>query len=162
MARLTDCLKCVYNRDTENGLYLQPKSAQTRRVSPAEYQAPLTHTIVPSISLCIMWSTIELGTAIICACVPTYRPLLHGSWFGDWLSAARHSARGASSTTVVQNSSHNGYNDVRSGYNRFTDDNGSDKVFLNEVIGGTRVESTPETHFFPMNAITVERRIEVS
>lgn len=116
---------------------------------------------VPSISLCIMWSTIELGTAIICACVPTYRPLLHGSWFGDWLASARHSARGTSSTTVVQNSSHNGYGDVRTGYNRFTDDTNSDKIFLNEVTGGTRIENN-EAHFFPLNAISVERRIEVS
>lgn len=161
VARLADCLKCVYNRDTEDGLHLQPKRAQTRWVSLAEYQAPLTHNLVPSISLCIMWSTIELGTAIICACVPTYRPLLHGSWFGDWLASARHSARGTSSTTVVPNSSHNGYGDVRAGYNRFTDDTNSDKIFLNEVVGGTRVESN-EPHFYPLNAITVERRIEVS
>ena len=114
-----------------------------------------------------MWSTVELGTAVICACVPTYRPLLHGSWFGDWLASARHSVRGTGSTTVVQNSLHNGYGDVRLGYNRFTDDTNSDKVFLNEVIGGTRgtrgmrAESN-EIPMFPLNSITVERRIEVS
>lgn len=151
----------MYHGDIENGLHLQPQRAQTRQVSQAGIHATLTHTLVPSISLCIMWSTIELGTAIICACVPTYRPLLHGSWFGDWLASARHSARGTSSTTVVQNSSHNGYGDVRSGYNRFTDDTNSDKIFLNEVTGGTRIENN-EAHFFPLNAISVERRIEVS
>ena len=151
----------MHNGDTEDGLYLQPKGAQRRRVSQTSNHAPLTHTSVPSISLCIMWSTIELGTAIICACVPTYRPLLHGSWFGDWLASARHSVRGTGSTTVVQNSSHTGYGDVRSGYNKFTDDNNSDKIFLNEVIGGPRAENH-EVQFFPLNAISVERRIEVS
>lgn len=107
-----------------------------------------------------MWSTIELGTAIICACLPTYRPLLHGSWFGDWLASARHSVRGTGSTTIVQNPSYKGYGDVNSGYNRFTDDNNSEQIFLNEVTGGTRTESN-EIRFIPLNAIAVERRIEV-
>lgn len=151
----------MYNRDTQDGLHIQPKRAQRRWVPQAGNRASLTQILVPSISLCIMWSTIELGTAIICACVPTYRPLLHGSWFGDWLASARHSVRGTGSTTVVQNSSHTGYGDVRSGYNRFTDDNNSDKIFLNEVIGGPRAERN-EAQFYPLNAITVERRIEVS
>ena len=108
-----------------------------------------------------MWSTIELGTAVICTCVPTYRPLLHGTWFGNWLASARDSMRGTSSTVVVQGTSSSTYENGRSGYNRFTDDNSSEKVFLNEVIGGTTAESN-RARFIPLNAIAVERRIEVS
>ena len=69
--------------------------------------------------------------------------------------------RGAGNTTVVQDSSHNGYGDVKSGYNRFVDDNNSDKIFLNEVSGGARRERD-EILSIPLNAIAVERRIEIS
>ena len=151
----------MYNGNFEDGLHLQSKTAQRRLVVQYGSHSPLTNELVPSIPLCILWSTIELGTAIICACLPTYRPLVHGSWFGDWLASARHSVRGSSSNTVVQNTSHTGYGDVRMGYNRFTDDNNSDKIFLNEVIGGTPTERNG-VRFIPMNAIAVERRIEVS
>ena len=138
-----------------------PKTPQEGSFHKPVKRAPLTRVSVPSISLCILWSTIELGTAIICACLPTYRPLLHGSWLGDWLASATHSVRGAGNTTVVQNSSHNGYGDVKSGYNRFTDDNNSDQIFLNEVSGGVRTE-TEDILSIPLNAIAVERRIEIS
>ena len=68
--------------------------------------------------------------------------------------------RGTGSTTVVQSPSYKGYGDVNTGYNRFTDDNNSDRIFLNEVIGGTPTESN-EIRIIPLNAIAVERRIEV-
>ena len=151
----------MHNWRTKNGLHLRSKTAQRRLVPKACEYSLLTILPVPSISACIMWSTVELGTAIICACLPTYRPLLHGSWFGDWLAHATHSVRGSSSNTVVQNSSHDGYGDLRSGYNRFADDTNSDKILLNEVVGGTQFDSG-RVHFIPLNAIAVERRIEVS
>lgn len=68
--------------------------------------------------------------------------------------------RGTGSTTVVQSPPYKVYGDVNSGYNRFTDDTNSDQFFLNEVIGGTRTEGN-EVRFIPLNAIAVERRIEV-
>lgn len=68
--------------------------------------------------------------------------------------------RGGASTTIVQSQSHKGYGDVSSGYNRFADDNNSEQIFLNEVVGGTPTESH-EIRFIPLNAIAVERRIEV-
>lgn len=108
-----------------------------------------------------MWGTIELGTAIICACLPTYRPLLHGSRLGDSLASARHSLGGNGSTTVVQSTLHKGYRDLRSGYNRFANDTNSDKMYLNKVAGGSGAESN-ESSSIPLNAISVERRFEVS
>lgn len=109
-----------------------------------------------------MWSTIELGTAILCACLPTYRPLLHESWFGDWLASAKHSVQklGDRSTTVLR-SSQNGDGDLRSGYDRFIDDPNSDKILLNVVAGEVRTESNGARPI-PLNSISVERRIEVS
>ena len=109
-----------------------------------------------------MLSTIELGTAIICACLPTYRPLLHSSRFGDLSASAKHIVRRTGdSSTVVHSSSYNSYGDVESNYNRFIDDANSDKILLSEVAGGTRTESNGARPI-PLNAISVERRIEVS
>ena len=150
----------MYSRGVEDMLQFQSKEDQRRRVTQAGCHAPLMCILVSSISMNIMMCTIELGTAIICACLPTYRPLLHGSCFGDWLGSSRHSVRTAGSATFVQDSSHSGYRDGRSGYNRFADDN-SDKILLNEIAGGRRKESN-EIALIPPNAIAVERRIEIS
>ena len=152
----------MYNGDPKDVLQFHSKKAQPKWVLQADNWALLTRILAASISLCIMWSTIELGTAIICACLPTYRPLLHSSLLGDWLASAKHSVRGMGDrSTIVLSSSHNGDGDVRSGYNRFIDDANSDKILLNEVAGGTRTESNGARPI-PLNAISVERRIEVS
>ena len=37
----------------------------------------------PSFALTVMWSNIEFGTAIICGCLPTFRPLLR-NWNFSW------------------------------------------------------------------------------
>ena len=54
----------------------------------------------------ILWSNIHLGTAIICACLPTYRPILsqcgHGftriqSQYKSWFSSKQELAHGVNS-----------------------------------------------------------------
>ena len=138
------------------------KNAHPGWVSQANDWVLLTRILVSSTSLCIMWSTIELGTAIICACLPTYRPLLHDSWFGHWLASAKHSVRRIGDrSTIVLNSPQNGDGGLNLGYNRFIDDNNSDRILLNEVAGGKRTKSD-EARPIPPNAISVERRIEIS
>ena len=109
-----------------------------------------------------MWSTIELGTAIVCACLPTYRPLVHNSRFGNWLTSAKHSVRRIGDrSTIVLPAPQNGDGGLKLGYNRFIDDNNSEKILLNEVAGGGRTESKG-ARSIPPNAISVERRIEIS
>lgn len=61
----------------------------------------------------------------------------------------------------MQPSPNNRLGDVRVGYNRFNDDHNSDQILLNEVARGTRTEGN-EARLIPLNAISVERRIEVS
>ena len=152
----------MYHRDFKDVLQFQSEGAHTRRVSQTLDHAALTPILVSSISLCIMWSNVEFGTAIICACLPTYRPLFHNSRFGDWLASATHSVRKSGSGAVVQSPSHNGYGDARSGYSRFPDDTNSDTILLNNVTGTRRTENNEGLSPIPPNAIAVEHRIEVS
>ena len=74
--------------------------------------------------------------------------------------SATRGVRKTGSGAVVQSSPQKAYGDVRSFYNRFTDDTSSDKVLLNEVTGTRRTESD-EVRSIPLDAIAVERRIEV-
>ena len=138
-----------------------PKKSNQGGFLQAGFHALLTRVLVASISLNIKLCTIELGTAIICACLPTYRPLLQGPWVRNWLASVRRSVGRTGSPAVAQSSSLNGYGDVRGEYNRFTDGNNSDRILLSEVEGGIRTEGS-DIRFFPANAISVERRIEVS
>ena len=135
-----------------------PKKPNQGGILQAGVHALLTRGLVASISLNIKLCTIELGTAIICACLPTYRPLLQGPWVRNWLAPARRSVRRTGSSVVARSSSHNGYRDLRA---RLTDDNNSDKILLNEIAGGRRTEGSG-IGFPPANVISVERRIEVS
>ena len=135
----------MYNRDCKDVFQFQSERAQTRRVSRANNRVLLTLILVSTVSLNIMLCNIELGTAIICACLPTYRPLLQRK----------------SGTSVVQPLPHNSHGDARAGYNRFNDDSNSDKIFFANVADGTRTDGN-EARFIPLNAISVERRIEVS
>lgn len=150
----------MHHLDCKDMLQFQSKGAHTRRVSQALDHAALTPVSVSSISLCIMWTNVEFGTAIICACLPTYRPLFQNSRFGDWMASVTHSVRKPGSSAVLQSPSPKAYGDVRSGYNKFIDDTNSDKILLNEVTG-TRSTESNDVRPIPLNAIAVKRRIEV-
>ena len=150
----------MYHTDFKDVLQFQSEGTRTRQVSQTLAHAALTPTLVASISLCMMWSNVHFGTAIICACLPIYRPLFQDSRFGVWMVSATRGVRKTGSGAVVQSSPQKAYGDVRSFYNRFTDDTNSDKVLLNEVTGTRRNESD-EVRSIPLDAIAVERRIEV-
>ena len=152
----------MYHRDFKDMLQFQSEGAHTRRVSQALNHAALTRILVSSISLSMMFSNVEFGTAIICACLPTYRPFFHNSRFADWLASAIYSVRRSGSGAIVQSSSHNGYGDARLGYNRFTDDINLDNIFLNKVTATRRTENNEGLGPIPPNTIAVEHRIEVS
>ena len=150
---ITGIIKAYYSFD--------PKKPNKGGFLQAGVHALLTQLLVASIPMTIKLATIELGTAIICACLPTYRPLLQGSWVCNWLASARRSVGRTGSSAVAQRSSLNSHGDVRGGYDWFTDGNNSDRILLNEVAGGRRTEGSG-IPFPPANAISVERRIEVS
>ena len=157
----TDCHSVIITAIIKMYYSFDPKKPNQGRILWAGVHALLTRGLVASISLNIKLCTIELGTAIICACLPTYRPLLQGPWARNWLASPRRSVRRIGSSMVARSSSHNGYGDVRARCNRLTDDNNSDKILLNEIAGGRRTEGS-EIRFPPANVISVERRIEVS
>lgn len=119
---------------------------------------------VPSFSQGILWSTIELGVALICACLPTYRPLLtHSlgmlnvvkSWFSPLLDISR---TGSYKSSKGLSSSNN------SAYARF-DRHGLDsidKAHLTEARAVKHVDGDNQSNSYPLNAISVQSRIEVN
>ena len=68
----------------------------------------INQRIVPSYSRAALWCTIELGVSLICACLPTYRPLLpkslgisdtFKSWFSSLFNVTRSKTGSSSSCT---------------------------------------------------------------
>lgn len=119
--------------------------------------------LVPSVPNATSWSTVELGIAIICACLPTYRKLLPSkyvflvtvqSWYNSLLGTVRTTRTGESGG----NASFAGH----SNYSRFggnEEDNSTDRERLTKAVrgrdGGHR--GTP----VPLNVISVEHRVDV-
>lgn len=62
---------------------------------------------VPSYSKTELWSAIHIGTAMICACLPTLRPLFFGGFFTS-----------ASSSSTAFSSVRRGYNGFRGWYRK--------------------------------------------
>ena len=122
----------------------------------------LINFLVPSYSRAILWSTIELGVALICACLPTYRPLLPKT-FGlpstvrGWYTSLLSVTRSRGSTKATSN------NDL-SGYNKFDhrESFSMDKVHLTQAIGGNKSRQNDELgNSCPLHGIAVESRVEV-
>lgn len=148
-------------RNIESSIQLQPEGTCCRHVPVAVTPAPLTAALVPSLSLGIVWSTVELGTAIICGCLPTYGPLLHDKNLPAPIRAWFASARGppSTSTSTGQTLSRNAYGDSVTGYKKFNDDTLSDDVRLSDPDGGRWTEMARiDDHESPLN---IERRVEV-
>ena len=112
------------------------------------------------------WSTIELGVAIIAACLPTLRALLPGgslvpasvrSWYASLINTKRGSqdsnSKGLSERTYgTYSSSH---------YMQF-DHEGSDTAHLTNAKGGSRADDRYGLERpIPMNAISVKDTVEV-
>ena len=74
------------------------------------YPAWAHQRTVPSYSRSALWCTIELGVSLICACLPTYRPLLPKSLgisdtFKSWCSSLFNTTRsktGSSSSGISE------------------------------------------------------------
>ena len=140
----------------------------SRGVSPSSVACsaifPSDSYIVPSYPRATLWSTIELGTAIICACLPTYRPLLAEgfvasniikSWYSSLLDATGSKSRGSSKVSS---------NHGKSAFVRI-DRHGLDSVdedHLTEAVRGPEAGNEPhKSNSYPMNVISVQSRIEV-
>lgn len=118
---------------------------------------------MPSVPHATVWSTIELGTAILCACLPTYRKLLPSkftipqsikSWYDSLLGTI-------SSERLKKSASSKEPSD----YNRFGDGEEADlvnKTYLTEAVGGDKTGTLyHQDGAFPLNAIAVDRRYDV-
>lgn len=147
-------------RSIESSIQLQPKGARRRYVQVAITPAQLTAPpLVPSLSSGIVWSTVELGTAIICGCLPTYGPLLHDTTLPAPIRAWFASARGPPSTSAGQHPSQNTYGDSVTGYKKFNDDTLSDDVRLDDPDG--RRWTMEMARIDQRNPLDGERRVEV-
>lgn len=146
---ITCVLRMVYSYNPKN-----PLAGQYLELGEAF--AILT-CVVPSYSKGILWSTIELGIAIICGNLPTYRPLLRSDnsfWpaLTSWVSSLRGTMNSGSAY------SSKGY---KSGPSSNKSDQDDEENLTTVSRSGKGYDSRmPPT--YPMNSISVENRIEVS
>lgn len=116
----------------------------------------LYNTPAVDLNALLIWATIENGLAIICACLPTYRPLLPkgsildstlGKWYKSLLSST-HTRRGTGAKPTANSDLRNQYNQIEDGT--------ADHVHLTEAIGGDKVGGTYVAgRDYPLNAIKV-------
>ena len=153
---------CYWN--TESSIQLQPKGTCCRHVPITTTQEQLITAPVPSLSLGIVWSTVELGTAIICGCLPTYGPLLHDpnlpAPIRAWFASAFSTARGSPSNSAEHHSSRKTHGDSVAGYKKFSDDTYSENVHLSDTEGGRWPERALISPAHPLKAVTAERQVE--
>lgn len=108
----------------------------------------------------VVWSTVELGVGILCACLPTYRPLLRQisalysnarDYYGQ-----RKPQRTKSSSLPKDSGIESG-----SGYNHL-DDKPVDKTCSSNAVGGLEAERQEGAfRHYQLNKIYVESRIDV-
>ncbi len=98
---------------------------------------PLADNVSDDLENGMNWSNVELAVAILCACLPTYGPLLKQvaclqpsmqNWYGSFRDRV---TRGSSAQSTLQKSA----NDNRSAYNRFEDD-GEHQIKLTRLTRG--------------------------
>ena len=119
----------------------------------------------------LTWGTIENGLSIICACLPTYRPLLTKSLsipkdVRAWYSSLRGNRRGwgggsrSSKSTPSTNANQSG-SDSRKRYNKITD-GALDGAHQNPVAGDPAASAgVVAGRDFPVNSIQVRNTTEV-
>ncbi len=115
----------------------------------------------------LTWATIENGLAIICACLPTFRPLLSGntlvastlnSWYNSLLSTSRGSQSKQSGHTA---SVHNDDRRQLKRYNQI-EDGTQDDIHLTNLVGGSRTgDDSVAGKDFSLNSIKVKHITEV-
>ena len=116
------------------------------------------------------WTTIELASAIICACLPTYGPLFSNSpviatfktWYSSFLSSVGLSKGSRGSSGGKSGISSRGKAAVNPGrrYNQLSD-NGTDKQPITSVRGGTYSEDGAYHNGVEMNRIHVRETVDV-
>lgn len=125
-------------------------------------QRDIKLTVLVALGQASLWSVINLGVAILCACLPTYGPLLLkigtlGSSAGSRQTKSSHA--GASTTKLNTSSGTSANYSTRSGYYHKMDDSTSDAVPLTEVAAeGERDAKFPR---IPFHGIRVQRDFEV-
>ncbi|KAF7959763.1 hypothetical protein EAE96_001372 [Botrytis aclada] len=104
-----------------------------------------------------LWSVINLGVAILCACLPTYK-LLFGKFhtIGTSLWANHFSANSDSSTTKAAIDAHPSPSAY---YYRMGDSNG-DNIHMTGV--STQIQSGNEAQSLPSDGVRVQRDVHVS
>lgn len=116
---------------------------------------PKSPAIVSDFSRAILWVEIEIGTAFVCACLPTLMPIITPilgytrSWYH---SITKNTAKSGNISSFGESRL----------YNRF--DDGSDstrKLHLTEVGTGKVHGLDGRGKSFPLDKITVESRVDV-
>ncbi|KAM3070297.1 hypothetical protein ACMFMG_010133 [Clarireedia jacksonii] len=114
------------------------------------------------------WTTVELASAILCACLPTYGPLLSStditsstikSWFSALIGSMRSSqnSKATDSSSIGQSSSKSNY----AWYNQLGDSQHKSGKFGTNTKVSTSEEHLHAGSDYQMNNIMVERSVEV-
>ena len=146
------------------GVIYKAGSSQ-RMTTSSTPRAILTYTMAVTLVGDLIWATIENGLAIICACLPTYRPLLTtsqaflvsvNSWYSSLLSRGSQSkASGFTETEHVSD------NQSRKRYNQIADGT-QDNLYLAKAVGGSGAgEEFGDGKDYPLGAIKVKSTTEV-
>ena len=123
-----------------------------------------------------MWTNIELGTAIICGCLPTFGPFFQRFFKKvkprQWYSSTAHRSAKRREYSDSKCSQKLGdvpdrklpfrdvYRDSWDGRGYASDDFHPDKAYFQEVKGGKgSIETRGED--LPLHSITVQRQIEI-
>ena len=119
---------------------------------------------VPNFAKNMVWSTIQLGLAILCACLPTLNPILAviakpitmlKSWTSSLISTSRSKNNGSNGHSNIQNEgTYRGFNG--GGHPEIFHANSS-KIRANSKASSD--DSYDDT--YPMQGIKVHRRVEV-
>ena len=123
-----------------------------------------------ALSRMAVWLLVQLSIGVVCACLPTYAPLLSsrksivtslkgwcssvGSLLGRWNRSSASDSKGQSSNSDHQSRPR--------GHHRNLSD-GGDKVVLTQVVGGGPFlfDQTSIERDYPLNAIRVRNDIEL-
>lgn len=120
--------------------------------------------LVPDPGKATLWTTVQTGTAIICACLPIYRPLFSqphvlSTKFKSWNSSLRNRSQSRKSKTNAPSSNPSNANAFDRRDNGWK---GSSETPLVDAKSTTLCPASDEVELsYPMNAIAVETRIDI-
>ena len=111
----------------------------------------------------LIWSNLHLGFAIICACLPTYRPLLaKAAASASSLRSTLRQGTGASKSTLTAKTSKLKSERSDSSFpSRYEELNDRDNIILIETGPVIKSSQCPNGRAIPANAIGIHSTIEV-